>query len=451
MDKEHEVLDTMRGIMDPDLGKDIVSLGFVKNLVIADNGDVSFTLELTTPACPVKEHFRTQCREAVQALPWVREVEVELSAQQRRSAFAQAGSGLSQVRHVVAVSSCKGGVGKSTVATNLAFALAGSGAKVGIFDADVYGPSLPVMVATTFHGLMQNEQQQIVPVSAHGLKLMSYAYASPPDAGPAIMRGPMVTQVINTLLTTTAWGELDYLVIDMPPGTGDIQLTLTQIIPMTASVIVTTPQDISFVDVVKGIQMFDKMKVPTIAVVENMSYFVCDSCDKRHDLFGGGAMKRLVEQFGFEHAFSLPLDPSISQASDTGLPLVAAAPESAGAAAYRQISEAVVREIARVAHGESSQPEVTFDACRGIVVAEADGATQVLAPAALRRRCRCAVCINEMTGEKVLVDSDVPDDIVADSISPMGNYAVLIMWSDEHSSIFPYDALRSAAAARTGG
>ena len=441
MSKEAEVLDAMRGIVDPDLGKDIVSLGFIQNLEITDSGEVSFLVQLTTPACPVKDQFKQACTEAVLALPWVTGVTVTMGAQQRSSPMQQKGPGLEGVKQIVAVASCKGGVGKSTTAVNLAYAIARMGAKVGIFDADVYGPSLPTLIKADFDGLYQDANQLILPLERDGLKLMSFAYANPKRGEPAVMRGPMVTSVINQLLSTTRWGELDYLVIDMPPGTGDIQLTLAQIIPMTAAVIVTTPQEISFVDVVRGIRMFDMMKVPTIAVVENMSYFICDNCEKRHALFGAGAMQRLVEQFGIRNAFEMPLDPEISATSDRGTPIVAADPESASAKVYGALADAVIREISTILYTDAAKPEVRFEAGRGIVYQPGDGSAHTIAPAELRRNCRCANCINEMTGEKTLRDADVPEDIVAESIDSMGNYAVTVAWSDGHSSIYPFDKL----------
>ena len=448
MSREAEVLDQMRSIMDPDLGKDIVSLGFIKNLQITAAGVVSFAVELTTPACPVKEQFRTQCEQNVRRLPWVTEVKVTMSAAKGGGGgtLRTAGPGLAGVKHLIAVSSCKGGVGKSTVAVNLAFALAAAGAKVGIFDADVYGPSLPTMVRVdNFDGLYQ-KNQLIIPVEAHGLKLMSFAYANPHANSAAILRGPMVTGIINQLLTGTSWGELDYLVIDMPPGTGDIQLTLTQIIPLTAAVIVTTPQHISFIDVVKGIEMFDKLKVPTVAVVENMSYFVCDQCSKKHYLFGHGAMTRLVEQYGFRHAIAVPIAPEVSRLSDAGTPVVMAAPESAAAGKYRELAAAVATEVSRLEHGGIKRPTVTHEAGVGVKAVWPDGQQRTIAPVVLRGKCECAHCVNEFTGERMLKPEDVPADVAPREIRPMGNYAVIIEWSDGHSSIYAYDVLAAFPA-----
>lgn len=445
MDRQTEVLDSLRHIVDPDLGQDIVSLGFIKNLAIDGSGHVSFTLELTTPACPIKEQFRQQCEDAVRRLPWVTSVSVSLSARSRTgesNPLLARSRGLERVRHIIAVSSCKGGVGKSTTAVNLAYCLHQLGAKTGLFDADVYGPSLPTLVSPVERELfMRNDLIQ--PLEFEGVRLMSFGFVpSASGGGAAIMRGPMVTQVINQLLTGTDWGELDYLVIDMPPGTGDVQLTLTQIIPITAAVIVTTPQQLSFVDVVKGIQMFDKLKVPTVAVVENMSYFVCPDNGKTYYLFGQGARRKLVEQFGIRNSFEMPIDPEISRLSDAGTPVVLADPEGPSSRRYREIASAVVREIEKLAHSGFARPRVSFSADRGIVLTLPNGEQRVCTPAELRRACRCAHCVEEFSGKPLLDPASIPESIHPRSITPMGNYAVAITWSDGHSSsIYPYELL----------
>ena len=445
MNREKEVLNRLGTIVDPDLGKDIVSLGFVKNLAIDADGHVSFALELTTPACPVKEMFRNQCYEVVKELPWVSDVSLSLTSTKNKPLMAKAGEGLQGVRYIVGVASCKGGVGKSTTAVNLAFSIAGKGASVGIFDADIYGPSLQTLVNADFNGLFK-QNNLILPVVSHGVKLMSFAYASAnTGGGPAIMRGPMVTQVINQLLTGTEWGDLDYLIVDMPPGTGDTQLTLSQLIPMTAAIIVTTPQQLSFVDVVKGIEMFDKMKIPTIAVVENMSYFVCDKCDTRHEVFGQGSMQKLVEQFGFKNSFTLPIDGEISRLSDAGTPIVLEKPDSLVTKRFNDISEAVVREVSKLVYGDRKEPAVSYAPDEGITVTLSSGENIVVEPAELRRSCRCAHCINEMTGEQVLRAEEIDNDIRPERISPLGNYAITVAWSDGHSSIFPYEMLEKVA------
>ncbi len=449
-DREQQILNSMRGIIDPDLGKDIVSLGFIRDLAISDQGEVTFAVALTTPACPVKDQFKAACEAAVSALPWVTAVHVTMTAQKRPNPMEARGDGLAKVAPLLAVSSCKGGVGKSTVAVNLAYTLARSGAKVGLFDADVYGPSLPTMVAPEAAGLYQ-EDGLIVPLAVEGVKLMSFGFI-PQEAGgagdqPAIMRGPMVTQVINQLLTGTNWGELDYLVIDFPPGTGDIQLTLTQLVPLTASVIVTTPQQLSFVDVAKGIRMFDKLKVPVVAVVENMSWFECDGCGKRHRLFGEGARQRLTDQYGYTNTFEFPVVPELSWQGDHGVPLVVAAPASAVAARFQELAGSVVREVSKIVHGGVRKPKVLFDAASGIALEYPDGREVSLNAAEVRRACRCALCVDETSGAPLLDPASVPEDIYPTLIKPLGNYAVAIHWSDGHtSSIYPYDKLEELAS-----
>ena len=441
MDKKDDVLQQLQTIIDPDLGKDIISLGFIKDLKISDNNEVSFILELTTPACPVKEKFREDCTKVVKQLSWVKNVSLTLTSAKSTSLMSKVGEGLQGVRYIVAVASCKGGVGKSTAAVNLAFSLANKGASVGIFDADIYGPSLPTLVKAEFNGLFK-QKNLILPVEYAGVKMMSFAYASANSGGgPAIMRGPMVTQVINQLLTGTKWGDLDYLIIDMPPGTGDTQLTLSQLIPMTAAVIVTTPQELSFVDVVKGIQMFDKMKIPTVAIIENMSYFVCSNCETKHEVFGKGSLQKLIEQFGFKNAFTLPIEEEISRLSDLGTPVVLDQPNSSATKQFNAITDAIVREISKLVHGHSKIPEVSYDPGRGVLFNSLSGESFTIEPAILRRACRCAHCINELTGEQVLQPEDISENVKPKTINPLGNYAVTISWTDGHSSIFPYDML----------
>lgn len=447
MDKNNEILGKLKGIIDPDLGKDIVTLGFVKNVTCDDAGNVAFAIELTTPACPVKEHFKRTAELLVKQLPWVKNVTVNMTAQ-KRGAPLTAGPGLQNVQNIIAVSSCKGGVGKSTVAVNLAFALQKIGAKIGILDADVYGPSLPTLVALPHTRLFQNHAGLIEPLDFEGAKLMSFGFVNAHQGGgPAIMRGPMVTQVISQLLTQTDWGQLDYLIIDFPPGTGDIQLTLTQLIPITAAVIVTTPQQLAFVDVVKGIQMFDQVKVPVIAVVENMSYFECGKCHEKHHLFGQGARKKLVEQFGIQNSFEIPILPEISRLSDSGRPVVLA--DGALAGHYTTIADSVVREVSKIKFGGLTRPDIRYEAGRGIVVTASADRTFVIPAAELRRACRCAACRDEFSGQPTLNPSAVADSVFPETIHPMGNYAVAIAWSDGHtSSIYPYDVILQFASQR---
>ena len=286
-EREQQVLDALKNVIDPDFGENIVNCGFVKVLKATEDGQVAIVLELTTPACPVKDEFNRLSKEFVRRLEWVKEVDVIMTAAPKSNMLdvPEAPPGLRGVKNIIAISSCKGGVGKSTTCVNLAMTLMQMGAKVGIFDADVYGPSLPTMVSPEFEKLEMSKDGAITPVEFEGVKIVSFGYAG---QGSAIMRGPMVSGLVNQLLTTSEWGELDYLLLDMPPGTGDIHLTLGQVVPITAAVVVTTPQKLAFIDVDKGVRMFAKLEVPCVCVVENMSTFTGDD-GKVYRPFGKGS------------------------------------------------------------------------------------------------------------------------------------------------------------------
>lgn len=369
-----------------------------------------------------------------------------MAQEQRRNPLRDKSPGLNGVRHLLAVSSCKGGVGKSTVAINFAYTLARMGHRVGIFDADVYGPSLPTVVRPEATELF-SRNELILPLEYEGIKLMSFGFVPQmAGGGAAIVRGPMATQIINQLLTGTDWGELDYLVIDMPPGTGDVQLTLTQLVPLTAAIIVTTPQQLSFVDVVKGIQMFQKMKVPTVSVVENMAYYQCEECGSKKHLFGTGVRQRLIDQFGIQNAFELPLLPALSETGDSGRPFVLDQTDHPVTAEFQALAKATVAEVQKMEAGEAAVPSARFVIGRGIVVTWPDGREQDVEPAVLRRRCLCALCVDERTGAPLLDPDSIPADIYPSDISPMGNYAIAVRWSDGHdSSIYPYDVIAELA------
>jgi len=345
---EPQILDALRPIEDPDFRKSIVDLGFIKNLQI-DGAKVSFDIELTTPACPVKAEFEKAARERVGALDGVDEVQVNMTANTRRAVSAvKEKLVLPGVRNMLAVASGKGGVGKSTTALNLALSMKQSGARVGLLDADVYGPSLPLL--TGVHGRPQTTaNQRIIPLEGYGLKLMSMGFFLTDDS-PVIWRGPMVHGLIKQFLTDVAWGELDYLVIDLPPGTGDAALTLTQLAPLSGAVIVTTANDLSIIDARKGLQMFNKVSVPVLGIVENMSYFTPPELpDKRYYLFGRDGGKRVAEELSVDFLGEVPIDPRMADYGDRGEPIVAVAPDSASGAAFRDISGLVVRKLAKLA------------------------------------------------------------------------------------------------------
>lgn len=440
--KEGEVLGALSRIMDPDFGMNIVECGFIKDLFIdAGAGSVSFRLELTTPACPIKGEFERQANEFVAALPWVNSVAVKMDARPAAPLLPDDGrpNGLSKVAHIIAVSSCKGGVGKSTTAVNLAYTLTQMGAKVGIFDADVYGPSLPTMISPEIRVLqMDPETKAITPVEYAGVKAVSFGFAG---QGSAIMRGPMVSGLIQQLLTTADWGELDYLIVDFPPGTGDIQLTLCQSVSFSAAVIVTTPQKLAFIDVAKGIRMFAKLMVPCVAVVENMSYFDADG--KRHYPFGQGSGERIQRDFGLPNLVRFPIIPDLSAAGDSGVPVVVSDPAGPTAQSFLELGAAVVREVSKLRM--SSKNSVRYDEELGAFVVKLPNGEEefLLDPATVRRNDTSAKSINEWTGVRTLRDADISDDIEPAAWQPVGNYAVQITWPDGFSQIAAYELLDS--------
>ena len=454
-------------------------------------------------------------------------------------------SGLSGVRNIVAVSSCKGGVGKSTTSVNLAYSLRALGYKVGIFDADLFGPSLPTMI-TPDDDNVRFIERQIAPLENNGVKLMSFGYV---NNGSAIMRGPMVTQLLDQFLSMVHWGELDYLILDMPPGTGDVQLTLTQRLDITAAVVVTTPQQLSFVDVERGVEMFNTVNVPCISVVENMAYIepttlqVADDSDtgadaddsssettdmdmnnlaeafiqelmassgdvistetdedmeqieqlaerlvdivekskiggetgtssssggndaspERIQIFGKGHKERLAKSFGIENTFSVPLLDTIASHGDSGKPYVFENPTSNVSRIYKSLAETVVSEVAKLAEMAITRPSVRYDDKEHVITvmdvqpleneeqnkeegdeaAEAEIDVTRVPPAELRRDCRCAACVEELTNKQLLDPASVPDSVhPVGELERYGNYAVSVNWSDGHKSLYPYRQIR---------
>jgi ATP-binding protein involved in chromosome partitioning len=326
--------------VDPDLGRDIVSLNFIRNMKIEES-IISFDVNLTTPACPVKERLREQSRQAVMAaVPEAQDVRVNMTAEVRRPPAPET-SRLKGVKNIIAVGSGKGGVGKSTVASNLAVALARSGARTGLLDADIYGPSIPIMMRTV--GEPEVKDQVIQPVEAHGVKLMSMGYLS--GEMPLIWRGPMAHKALQQSLLGVNWGELDYLVVDLPPGTGDVHLTLVQTVPVTGAIIVSTPQDVGLQISMKTLRMFQQTKVPLLGIVENMSSYICPHCGGRDDIFGHGGAVRAAEALGVPFLGEIPLDAAIRKHSDSGVPVVLAEPDSASGRAFAEITGRLAQQI----------------------------------------------------------------------------------------------------------
>ena len=339
---EAAVLESLKQIIDPDLRKDIVTLGFIRDLHI-EGGDVSFRIVLTTPACPVKEEMEGMAREFVRVLPGVTNVNVTMDAEVPQGRGLANSVAVPGVKNIIAVSSGKGGVGKSTVAVNLAVALALDGAKVGIMDADVYGPNVPLMLGTGI-GQPEVRDQKLIPIEAHGIKMISMAVLVPPDK-PMILRGPMLHGVVRQFLTDVNWGELDYLIVDMPPGTGDVQLSLAQLVPVQGAVLVTTPQEVSLSDVRRAVKMFETVNVPVLGVIENMSYFIAPDTGNRYEIFGKGGGQRLATEYGLNYLGDIPMGIEVREGGDKGTPVVVSAPDSPQAQALRKAAEEVARHV----------------------------------------------------------------------------------------------------------
>jgi ATP-binding protein involved in chromosome partitioning len=335
---EQQVLSALATIVDPDLGRDVVSLGMIKELRISPAGEVGFTFELTTPACPVRDRFKSQAEEAVGALTGVSTVAVKMTANVRPGFLRQASEMLPGVRQTIAVASGKGGVGKSTVAVNLAAALHQSGARVGLLDADIYGPSVPGL--TGVHDQPKVVDQKLQPLHAYGLSLMSIGFLGGGDKA-MIWRGPMVSRAIQQMMGDVSWGELDYLVIDLPPGTGDASLTIAQSIPLTGVAIVATPQDLALDIAVKALQMFRSLNVTPLGLIENMSWYICPECGHEHHVFGHGGAERAAHRLGVPFLGAIPLHEDIRVESDGGAPIVVSKPDSPGAKAFRDLASQI--------------------------------------------------------------------------------------------------------------
>ncbi len=340
---EDAILRALASVNDPDLNRDIVSLGFVKNLVI--EGDrVRFDVELTTPACPVKEQLKQQCIAAVRALG-ASAVAVEMTARVRAAPVAGKQM-IPGIRNILAVASGKGGVGKSTIAMNLALALAQAGARTGLLDCDFYGPSIPPQVGLT-KKVAVNERKQMLPHRIHSLAVMSMGFLTEPGQA-IIWRGPMLHKVLTQMLFGVDWGGLDYLVLDLPPGTGDVQLSLAQSVPVSAAVLVTTPQEVALRDVEKGLRMFQSVQVPVLGIVENMSYYLCGKCAKKHEIFGNGGAARVARGYNIPVLGEIPLDPDIQGRPGHGQPLLVRERDSDAAQAFRACAGAIVAELSRL-------------------------------------------------------------------------------------------------------
>jgi ATP-binding protein involved in chromosome partitioning len=346
LDRE-TVLSALRAVVDPDLHKDIVTLGFVKDLAI-DGGKVAFTIELTTPACPVKDQMREQALAGVRAVPGVTDVDVQMTANVRSVSMPETGrTPLPGVKNVIAVGAGKGGVGKTTVAVNLAVALAKCGGRVGLLDGDIYGPNVPIMLGLRTQ--LTTDGQRIVPAEKYGIQVVSIGFLTSDDA-PVIWRGPMLHGAIQQFFREVAWRDLDYLIVDMPPGTGDVALSLSQTVPVVGSIVVTTPQQVSLADSRRAVRMYQKLNIPTLGIVENMSYYACPNCHHETDIFGHGGGEQLAANMEVPFLGRLPIYQPIREGGDTGVPLVVGDSSSAAARAFMTIAERTAAQVSVAAH-----------------------------------------------------------------------------------------------------
>jgi len=352
---KESVLNALSKVNDPDLHKDLVTLGMVKEINI--NGEnVSVTVELTTPACPLKEKIEQDCVDAIKKEnPSVGKISITMSAKVQHSKNQRMSEILPGVKNTIAVASGKGGVGKSTVAVNLAVALALDGAKVGLIDADIYGPSIPMMLGINDKPkiFQDTATAKMVPLENYGVKVMSIGFLIDDDA-PVIWRGPMASGAIKQFMSDVHWDELDYLIFDLPPGTGDIQLTLVQTIPLSGAVVVTTPQEVSIIDVKKALKMFQRVNVPILGIVENMSYFIAPDTGKRYDIFGTGGGKKLAEELSIPLLGSIPISQETREGGDKGKPIVFDKPNSEQSKKFLEISRNMAAEISKNNYSSTS-------------------------------------------------------------------------------------------------
>ncbi|MDD9826011.1 MAG: Mrp/NBP35 family ATP-binding protein [Thaumarchaeota archaeon] len=351
-----QVLERLATVIDPDLKKDIVSMGMIKDLEL-DSGRLKFTLELTTPACPFNDEIERDVREAVSGIEGVTDLDLSVTAKVMEGRSLEDDMGLKTVKNIIGVASGKGGVGKSTVALNLALALSRTGASVGLLDADIYGPSIPLMLGIK-EGFMEvdEEKRKLRPTESNGIHVVSFGFFGEQDHQAAIYRGPIISGILRQFLVDTDWSDLDYLIVDLPPGTGDIPLTLAQTIPITGILVVTTPQQVASSVAVKALGMFKKLNVPILGIIENMSAFECPGCHETHRVFGSGGAERISSEFGIPHLGDIPLNSGIMAGSDSGRPVMLEDPGSPSARAFESAAKNVAAQCsilaARIADGE---------------------------------------------------------------------------------------------------
>jgi ATP-binding protein involved in chromosome partitioning len=444
--KEQEILQALRSVKDPDLGRDIVELGFVKNLNI-EGDKASFAIELTTPACPVKDKLKEEAKRAALSVPGINSADIQMTARVRPSLGQQKEQLLSQVKNIIPVASGKGGVGKSTVSANLAVALVQMGAKVGLMDADVYGPSIPRIMGVK-EGPKVLPGNRVTPPEIHGVKIMSMGFFIG-DGEAIVWRGPMLHKTIQQFLWEVEWGELDYLVVDLPPGTGDVQLSICQTISLTGAAIVSTPQDVALKVAEKAIVMFNKLNTPILGMIENMSGYICSHCGLKNEIFGSGGARQYSLQRGIPFLGEIPLDGQVCRDSDSGSPVVISSPVSSAADAFRLIAQNLaaqvsIRNLGGADSNRLAPKSISQSSPDKIEIVWNDGQQKQYTARDLRLACRCAVCLDEMNGKPLLKPESVKTDLILLRIDPVGRYALRFFWSDGHSTgIYTFDYLRS--------
>jgi len=340
---EAAVREALKAVKDPEVAKDLIQMNMIKRVAV-DGGTVTVDVELTTPACPLRAEVEQSVRDAVARLPGVKKVELNLSARVVGRVVQTNNRRLPGVKNIIAVASGKGGVGKSTVAVNLALALQQWGTRVGLLDADIYGPSVPQMLGRPETPAGMQSGQKIIPAVHYGMRVMSVGFFVERE-GAVVWRGPMVHKLLQQFMEDVDWGELDYLLVDLPPGTGDAQLSLSQLIPLTGAVMVTTPQEVAVIDVVRGISMFQKVEVPILGIVENMSYYVCPQCGHHDEIFSRGGGRRLAEEVKAPFLGEVPINTKVRQGGDAGVPIVIGKPDSEHAKIFMELASRVAARI----------------------------------------------------------------------------------------------------------
>ena len=340
---EEAIIKALGTVKDPELHRGMLELKMIKDVTVIDPQTIGLTVVLTTPACPLKNKIHDDLDAALATLPGAPKAQIKWDAQVSRPGGIPNKQQVEGVKNIVSVGAGKGGVGKSTCAVNIAIALSQLGARTGVLDADVYGPNVPILLGAE-HEKPYAENEKIIPILRYGIKMISIAFFIPEDK-PAIWRGPMLSNAVRQFLFGVNWGELDYLVVDLPPGTGDVQLTMSQSIPMTGAVVVSTPQDVSTADVGKAIQMFNTLKVPNLGLIENMSYHICPHCGERTEIFGHGGAKALAERMNIPFLGEIPLDQRIREGGGPGVPLMVSDPESPLAQVFRNVASHLAAQV----------------------------------------------------------------------------------------------------------